>query len=152
SLLQDAYKAVITHRRNWFSAVAVNVGGVVENRTLGGRGTETFTRVPKEKQQEAGRVLVGHAFTTPTKLLSPGIVNRFQYTGVAGDVMGQQRTLLASLLSQARIRRLMDAEIIHGDKAYSALNLLSDLQDGVWVELKTDAPKVDVCRRTLQRA
>jgi len=33
--------------------VALNVGGVVENRTLGGRGDETFTRVPKEKQQAA---------------------------------------------------------------------------------------------------
>ena len=46
------------HRRSWFSAVAKQVGGVVENRTLGGRGGETFVRVSKEKQKEAVKFLL----------------------------------------------------------------------------------------------
>jgi hypothetical protein len=151
SLLQDAYKAVLLHRRNWFNAVALNVGGVVENRTLGGRGTESFTRVAKAKQKDAVRFLTTNALTTPTKLLNPAIVNRFKYTGVADEVMSQQKALLETLLSQARIRRLMDAEILMPDNAYTGLELINDIQDGVWSELKAEAPKVDVCRRALQR-
>jgi hypothetical protein len=152
SLLQDAYKAVLTHRRNWFNAVALNVGGVVENRTLGGRGEETFTRVSKDKQQQAVKFLLEHAFCLPDKLVNPAIVNRFQYKGVADDVMSQQRQLLASLLSPSRIRRLMDCEILNHDKAYTVLELFSDVQEGLWKELKAEQPKVDVCRRALQRA
>ncbi len=152
SLLQDAYKAVLLHRRNWFNAVALNVGGVVENRTLGGRGTESFTRVPKAKQKDAVRFLTTHALTTPAKVLNPAIVNRFKYLGVADDVMAQQRALLDSLLGQRRIRLLMDAELLAPDNAYTALELIGDVQDGVWTELKATAPKVDVCRRALQRA
>lgn len=151
-LLKELYKAVLVHRRNWFNAVALNVGGVVENRTLGGRGEESFTRVPKEKQQEAVKFLLDNAFTTPTKLLNPAIVNRFQYSGVAGDVMSQQRALLGSLLSNTRIRRLMDAEILAPEKAYSAMSLVNDLQDGLYRELNDEHPKVDACRRALQRS
>lgn len=152
SLLKDAYKAILTHRRNWFNAVALNVGGVIENRTLGGRGSESFTRVSKAKQKDAVRFLLTHALTTPTKVLNPTIVNRFKYLGVADDVMAQQRSLLESLLSERRIRLLMDAELLAPDNSYTALEMVSDLQDGLWSELKSDAPKVDVCRRALQRA
>jgi hypothetical protein len=152
SLLQDFYKAILTHRRNWFNAVSLNVGGVIESRTLGGRGSESFTRVSKAKQKDAVRFLLANAFTTPTKLLNPAIVNRFKYTGVGDDVMGQQRALLDSLLSSGRIRRLMDAEILMPDNAYTALELMNDIQDGLWSELKAEAPKVDVCRRAVQRA
>ncbi len=151
-LLKELYKAVLVHRRNWFNAVALNVGGVVENRTLGGRGDESFTRVPKERQQEAVKFLLDNAFTTPTKLLNPAIVNRFQYSGVAGEVMSQQRALLASLLSSTRVRRLMDAEILAPEKAYSAMSLVNDLQDGLFRELGEEHPKVDACRRALQRS
>jgi len=80
----------LTHRRNWFNAISLNVGGVQENRTLGGRGTESFTRVTKERQREAVHFLLNNALTTPTKLLNPAIVNRFKYNGVASDVQGQQ--------------------------------------------------------------
>jgi hypothetical protein len=152
SLLQDVYKAILTHRRNWFNAVALNVGGVVENRTLGGRGTESFTRVGKAKQKDAVRFLLANAMTTPTKVLNPAIVNRFKYLGVADDVIAQQRALLESLLGMRRIRLLMDAEILSPDNAYTVLELVNDVQDGLWSELKTDAPRVDVCRRALQRA
>jgi hypothetical protein len=152
SLLQDAYKAIVTHRRNWFNAVALNVGGVVESRTLGGRGTESFSRVPKAKQKDAVKFLLTNAFTTPTKLLNPAIVNRFKYAGVGEDVMNQQRALLESLMSQARIRRLMDSELLMPDNAYTPLELVGDIEDGLFNELKTETPKVDVCRRAIQRA
>lgn len=152
TILEDAYKTIMTHRRNWFNGVALNVGGVVEHRTLGGRGSETFTRVPREKQKEAVRFLNEAAFKTPTKLLSPAIVNRFRYTGIANDVSSQQKALLQSLLSSNRIRRLMDEELLLGSQAYTVTDLVTDVQAGIFSELNAENPKIDVLRRGLQRA
>jgi hypothetical protein len=152
ALLKETYQTIMRHRAGWFQAVSTLVGGVVETRSLGGRGGESFTRVPKEKQQEAVRFLLEHALTTPKKLLQPAVVNRFKYFGVADDVMNQQQSVLTSLLSGRRFHQMMDAEALAPEQAYTALEFLSDVQDGVWSELKTSQPTVDVCRRHLQRA
>ncbi|HMF18553.1 MAG TPA: zinc-dependent metalloprotease, partial [Gemmataceae bacterium] len=158
SLLKETYNSVLSHRARWFGAVSTMVGGVVENRSLGGRGSETFQRLPKDKQQQAVAFLTQHAFTTPKKLLQPAIVNRFSYYGVANQIMNQQKSLLQSLLSARRFQLLMDAEVIDAKQAYSAMQFLTDVQNGVWSEVvaqaQTSAPEpvVDVCRRNLQRA
>jgi len=152
SLLEETYKSALSHRARWFGAVATLVGGVVETRSLAGRGAESFTRIPKEKQQEAVRFLVEHAFTTPRKLLQPAIVNRFAYFAVADEIMGQQQALLKTLLGGRRFQLLMDAEVIGPERAYSSMQFLTDVQDGVWSELTISQPLVDVCRRHLQRA
>ena len=78
---------------------------MVEYRTLGGRGGETFVRVSKDKQKEAVKFLLDNAFTTPTKLLNPGIVNQFTFTGATSTVTTQLRGLLVRRLSQARLER-----------------------------------------------
>jgi hypothetical protein len=151
SLLEEVYGEVLSHRARWFAAVAKEVGGVVEYRTLGGRGGETFVRVSKDKQKDAVKFLLDNAFTTPTKLLNPGIVNQFKYTGAAATITGQQRALLTSLLSSARMARLFDAEVMQGEKAYTPVELVDDLQTGIFSELKADAPKIEPIRRQLQR-
>src|SRR5262249_36095476 len=152
SLLEESYKTILAHRANWFRAVALNVGGVVEHRTLGGRGTESFTRVPQEKQKEAVQFLNENAFKTPTKLFNPINLNRFRYTGVANDIGAMQKGLMQSLLASARIRRLMDDELLQPDRAYTVTELVNDVQDGIFSELKTEKPRIDVLRRGLQRA
>ena len=53
TLLQEVYRAIMTHRSNWFNAVAKDIGGVVEHRTLGGRGTASsfaFRKSSKRKR------------------------------------------------------------------------------------------------------
>jgi hypothetical protein len=152
SLLEEAHQQILVHRRNWFSAVAKEVGGVVENRALAGRGGETFVRVPKEKQQEAVAFLLQNALTTPVKLLNPAVLSQIRYSGVADDIAGQQKSLLLDLLSASRLSRLLDAEVLAPDKAYTAMELVADLQAGVWSELKAEHPRVDPLRRGLQRA
>jgi hypothetical protein len=152
SLLEEAYQEVVGHRSRWFAAVAKQVGGVVENRTLGGRGTETFVRVPKDKQKAAVKFLLENAFTTPAKLVDPAVVNLFKFSGAASAVTNQQRSLLQSLLGPAKMGQLFDAEVLLGDKAYTPIELVDDLQAGIFSELKAESPKVDPVRRQLQRA
>ncbi len=149
-LLKETYQSILMHRGNWLRSVAMMVGGVVETRSMG-RG-EAFHRLPRERQQEAVRFLLEYAFATPRKLLQPNIVNRFKYFDVAGEVMGQQKSLLESLLSGRRFHQLMDAEVTCPEQAYSAMDYLHDVQNGIWGELKEQQPAVDVCRRNLQRA
>src|SRR5262249_7384987 len=150
TLLKETYQSILTHRANWLRSVVMMVGGVVETRSLG-HGPECFTRVSKEKQQQAVRFLIDHAFCTPKKLLQPALVNRFKYFGVADDVMNQQKALLENLLSGRRFHQMMDAEALAPDKAYTAIEFLNDVQDGIWSELKASPPTVEVCRRHLQR-
>jgi hypothetical protein len=152
TLLKETYQSILSHRANWFRAVATLIGGVEETRSLGGRGDETFHRIPKEKQKEAVRFLLEHAFTTPRKLLQPAIVNRFKYFGVADEVANQQKGLLESLLGGRRFHQMMDAEVIAPERTYTAMEFLTDVQDGVWSELKHSQPQIDVCRRRLHRA
>lgn len=151
SLLEEVYGELLRARQGWFMAVVKQVGGVVENRTLGGRGGEAFTRVPKEKQKEAVKFLLDNAFTTPTKLLAPGLVNQFKFTGTGSEISSQQRLVLRSLLSAGRMARLADAELLEPEKAYTAVELVADIQDGLFSELKADAPKIDPLRRQIQR-
>src|SRR5207302_2413648 len=78
--------------------------------------------------------------------------NRFKYIGVSSDISGQQKALLQSLLSSSRVRRLMDDELLLQDKAYTVIELLNDVQGGLFRELTMAEPKIDVLRRGLQRA
>ncbi|HEX4613223.1 MAG TPA: zinc-dependent metalloprotease, partial [Urbifossiella sp.] len=57
-LLEETYKEVMGHRTRWFGAVAKQVGGVVESRTLAGRSTVTFNRVPADKQAASVKFLL----------------------------------------------------------------------------------------------
>ena len=151
-LLEEVYHEMLNQRQMWFRAVVKQVGGVVEYRTLGGRGEETFVRVPRDKQKAAVRFLIENAFTTPTRLLDPKVLNRFKFVGVAGDVTRQQRQLLGDLFNPARLSRLVDTELLTPDAAYPVAELVADVQDGIFSELKADAPKIDPLRRALQRA
>jgi hypothetical protein len=152
ALLREGYRAILQHRGLWFEAIVKQVGGVVEQRTLAGRGKESFVPVSRDRQKASVKFLLDNAFTTPKKLLNPDIVSRFKYVGVADDVLRQQKSLLTSLLASQRFRRLMDAEVIQGDQSYSAIAFLGDVQDGIWSELEQSQVNVDTIRRGLQRA
>jgi hypothetical protein len=151
SLLEEAYRDILMHERNWFSAVAKQVGGVRENRTLAGRGGETFVRVSKDIQKESVRFLLDNAFITPKRLLNPTIISQFRYAGVADDVLGMQKGLLRGLLSADRLNRLFDAEVLASDQAYTVVELVDDVQHGIWSELKGEQPRIEPLRRELQR-
>ena len=66
--------------------------------------------------------------------------------------MGLQRSVLSGLLSASRLNRLLDAEVIDPENAYTVSELVTEVQAGLWSELKADAPKTDPLRRNLQRA
>src|SRR5262249_55697233 len=78
------------------------------------------------------------------------IIGKFRYVAMAGDIQSQQRGLLQGLMSASRLNRLTDAELLTPDKAYTAIELIKDVQDGIWSELQMPNPKIDPLRRNLQ--
>jgi hypothetical protein len=150
-VLKDMYENVLDHWARWMGSVVKLIGGVVEHRTLGGRGQESFRRVPREDQKRALQFLLDQAFHPPRFLLKPEILNRIYYFGVDDPVLKRQKDLLGELLSGMRYRLLMDGEIVDPGKSYALREFLEDCQDGLFGELRASRPHIDPHRRSLQR-
>ena len=64
-----------------------------------------------------------------------------------------QQGLLSSLLSRARLERLVEQQVFDPTDSYRPLDYLRDLRKGVWGELYGPEPvQVNAYRRSLQRA
>src|SRR5439155_12401074 len=120
--------AMMGQRDQELRHVATIVGGVIETDYHAGRGGEVFQPVPKERQAQAVAFLVREGFRTPTELLLPEILNRIESSGATDRVLGGQQLLLLILLSESRVKRLLDQEALGGEKAYTVRQLVSDLQ------------------------
>ncbi|MCW3099282.1 MAG: hypothetical protein JWL77_4900 [Chthonomonadaceae bacterium] len=151
SLLQETYSALLGQRQMELFHVAKLVGGVVETRYEAGRGSDVFRPVPREKQAAAVKFLLANAFTTPKTLLVPAILNRIEPAGVMSRVLSGQTAMLNTLLSESRMRRMMDKEAMASGPVYTVSQLVGDLQTGIWSELDAPLPTVDIYRRNLQR-
>lgn len=151
SVLQDTFTSLWNLRRLWMGSVVRMVGGVVENRTLAGRGGEQFSRLPKAKQKEAVKFLHENVFVPPTNLIKPELLNQFQYIGAADIIINQQKQALESLLTPMRYKLLTDAEALEAAGAYSLREFFNDLQGGLFSELGRPGARIDIYRRALQR-
>ncbi len=150
-VLKETFTDVWNLRRLWLGSVVRMVGGVVENRTLAGRGGDQFTRVPKAKQKEAVKFLNDQVFMPPTNIIKPELLNQFQYFGAADIIINQQKTALESLMSPMRFKLLTDGEALDAKNAYTLREFFADVQNGVFSELAKPGVSVDVYRRALQR-
>ncbi len=151
SELKEAYYSLLDTRHAWLVSVVNVVGGVVENRTLGGRGGDQFIRVPKDKQREALRFVLDKGFEAPRWLLRPEILNKVRCLGVCDPLIQRQKALLEELLSGKRYKLLKDFEALDPTAAYTLAEFLVDVRDGLFRELDADRPVVDIYRRELQR-
>jgi uncharacterized protein DUF4953/uncharacterized protein DUF5117/uncharacterized protein DUF5118 len=150
--LAEMYQALLTKRNNELTAVAKVVGGVEEMRYQGGRGTVPYTPVPPERQRQAVKFLVDKGFTKPTALLDPEVLLRIAPTGGADPLQGSNVRVLSQLLKPSVFNRMAEAKALSPDKpGYTGIDLLKDLNEGLFVELKEGRPTIDFYRRTLQR-
>lgn len=152
SLLKEMYGQLLDQRQTELFHVAKLVGGVTETRYNAGRGGDVFVPVSREKQQQAVKFLLANAFTTPKSLLVPAVLNRIEPSGVMSRVLSGQTAMMSILLSEVRMRRMMDKEAIPTGPAYTIAQLVNDLQGGIWSELDAPTPAVDIYRRNLQRS
>jgi hypothetical protein len=148
----EMYYALVSHRNRIVSAVARLVGGVEETRYHGGRGGIPFQPVAPERQRRAVRFLVDNVFVTPTTLLDREVTGRIEPASADDALQGTNVRLLQQLLTPGVFTRMAEASAGKaGKQGYYGLDLLEDLNRGLFSELAQDQPVIDPYRRQLQR-
>lgn len=149
--LGELYGQVLGQWNRYMGHVATNIGGVYETRKYDNQAGVVHEIVPKEKQQRAVQFLIKEAFNTPKWMINEDILQRVESSGFVDRLRGAQARALYLALDMEKMQRLTEAEALLGNKAYTLSNLMNDVTDGVWTELKSNT-SIDVYRRNLQRA
>ena len=151
--LREMWDALVMQRHRELNAVAKMVGGVEEIRYQAGRGKAPFMPVPADQQRAAVKFLIKRAFPTPQAMLDPEIMQRITPTGATDGLQDSNQKLLQRLLEAGVFQRMAEAQALTPKvKAYTGLDMLYDLNDGLFVELSAPQPSIDLYRRELQRA
>lgn len=152
SRLAEMYQALIIQRHRQLAAVAKTIGGVEEIRFQGGRGDAPFKPVTAERQRRAVQFLLERGLDTPQSLLDREVLMRIAPDGGADALQGSNLQLLRQLLNPGVFQRMAEARdtAASGD-TYVGLDMVDDLNRGLFKELESDDPAIGVYRRELQR-
>ena len=152
-LLENMYQRLLGQRNRELGHVANLVGGSVRRNFWYGDADKVFSPIEADRQRKAVEFLNEHAFHAPKELVSPAITARLEANGVADRILTSQRSMLTNLINEARIKRMAEQAEHAGETAvYGPAQMLADLRDGIWSELKQEAAKIGLYRRNLQRA
>jgi hypothetical protein len=150
--LREMYQALMVQRYRELAAVAKLVGGVEETRYQAGRGTAPFKPVQPARQRAAVSFLIDRAWVTPQPLLDPEVLRRIGPSGSADALQGSNVQLLRQILDAGVFQRMAEARHADpGGKGYAGMDMLTDLNDGLFKELDAKRPVVELYRRELQR-
>lgn len=149
--LQEMYGHVISQFNRYMGHVSNNIGGVYEHYKAADQEGAVYTVVPKAHQKEAMQFIQDNLFNTPQWLIDKTIFDRIEYSGSVNRVRGLQVRTLNNIMSLGKMQRLTEAETFNGSEAYALTEMMRDLRQGIWSELR-NGKKIDTYRRNLQRA
>ena len=149
--LSTMYDQIVGQFNRYMGHVTANIGGVYEYYKTYDQDGAVYTHVPKSKQQESMAFLQEQLFSTPTWLLDEDIFNKIQFDGSVENVRDLQAKTLNNILDFGRMARIIENESINGPESYSLLEMMADLRNGIFSELKTNRA-IETYRRNLQRA
>jgi len=149
--LNELYGQVLTQFGRYMRHVRTNIGGVYEMRKRADEDGVIFTPVSREKQKEAHDFMQKQLFRTPMWMIDKDIINRIENSGTVSRIASLQLGSLRAMLAEDRLLRMIENETLNGAQAYSPLDYLADMNNGIWSELSSGAT-IDTYRRNLQRA
>lgn len=149
--LAELYSEMIGVWRRYTGHVVTNIGGVYEVSKMTEQDGAVFEVVSKERQKNSMAFLQRHAFATPTWLTELDYLSNFEHAGQLERIRSWQERQLNDVLDFERLQRLLEAETRMGNQTYTALEMMGDVQSGLWSELKSRST-IDAYRRNLQRA
>ena len=149
--LGTMYGTLLGQYNRYMGHVSSNIGGVYEHYKAVGQEGAVYTHVDKNHQRNALKFINKELFATPKWLLDKNIFDKTQYSGSGERIRGLQVRTLNRILKLGRMARMIENETLNGNKAYSLINMMSDLRRGVWSELYSKR-SIDNYRRNLQRA
>ena len=151
--LEEVYGRLLGQWSLEMNHVAAIVGGYNSQQKHIGQTGVRFELIPRPRQEAAVKFLTDNAFKAPAWALNEDVLRRIEPVGVLDRIEASQTRVLNSLLSSARVLRLVEQEALDGAAAYAPLDFLSDVRRGVWTEIYAPAStRIDAYRRNLQRA
>ncbi|MDD2791954.1 MAG: zinc-dependent metalloprotease [Sediminibacterium sp.] len=150
--LSTMYGKLLGQFRRYMGHVTANVAGVYETFKTADQDEAVYEITPKSRQKEAVAFLHKQLFETPNWLIDRNLWNKFNNPVSNDPVMTAQDGILGSLVSGDRLSRLqLSAERFGADKAYTAFEMLNDVQGGIFSELSSKK-SIDTYRRLLQKS
>ncbi len=149
--LRELHNAVFSQFRRYMGHVATNVGGVYQYYKTSDQEGAVYTHVEKSHQKNCIKFLNKNLFETPTWMIDKNILDKIQFAGAVDQVRGLQSSYLNRILDFGRLARVIENEALNGSEAYSLDELMSDLKNGIFSELKNNS-NIDIYRRNIQRA
>ena len=149
--LQYLYGQVLSQFRRYLGHVSTNVGGVYQYYKTSDQEGAVYTHVEKSHQKNCIKFLNKNLFETPTWMIDKNILDKIQFAGAVDQVRGLQSSYLNRILDFGRLARVIENEALNGSEAYSLDELMSDLKNGIFIELKNNS-NIDIYRRNIQRA
>ena len=149
--LQYLYGQVLSQFRRYLGHVSTNVGGVYQYYKTSDQEGAVYTHVEKNHQKNCIKFLNKNLFETPTWVINKNILDKIQFAGAVDQVRGLQSSYLNRILDFGRLARVIENEALNGSAAYSLDELLLDLKNGIFSELKNNS-NIDIYRRNIQRA
>ncbi|MCB0458861.1 MAG: zinc-dependent metalloprotease [Flavobacteriaceae bacterium] len=149
--MKEMYGQLLAQYNRYMGHVASNVGGVYEYYKTTDQEGAVYTHVPKEKQKKAIQFINDELFKTPDWLINKDYISKTEYSGTVDRIRNLQENRLESILDLGRLARVIENETLNGSSAYTLVELMTDLRNGVWSELGSGR-KIDTYRRNLQKA
>lgn len=149
--LGEMYGHVVSQFNRYMGHVSNNIGGVYEHYKVADDPGVVYTPVAKDHQERAMKFLQENLFDTPDWLIDKNIFDRIEYSGSVDRIRAIQVRTLNNILSLGKMQRLTEAETYNGRNAYGLANMMEDLRQGIWNELRR-GQRIDTYRRNLQRA
>ena len=149
--LGELYNAMVGQYRRYMGHVTANVGGIEGDQKTAGQDGVIYEHRDKAKQKRAVSFLNKQLFETPNWIVNPEVLARIEAQGNVNRVKALQERTISSLLSERRLFRMIENEVINGNNAYLISDLTKDLEKGIFSEL-TSGKKIDLYRRNLQKA
>ena len=149
--LETLYGQVYSQFNRYMGHVTSNIGGVYEYYKTYDQDGAVYTHVTKDHQQNCLSFLHQELFQTPTWLLEEDILNKIDFASAVDRMRRTQTRIISSILDFGRLARMIENEALHGARAYTLVNMMNDLQNGLWSEL-AKGNKINTYRRNLQRA
>ncbi len=148
--LQELYNNVVGQFNRYMGHVTANVGGIYEFYKTADEEGVVYSHASKDKQQRAIAFLNNQLFETPEWLIDPAILNRIEEDGIVDRIKALQARALRNLVSESRVKRVLENESLNGRDAYTATSMMNDLRTGIFSELRSGA-SIDTYRRNLQK-
>ena len=148
--LNTMYGQVLVQYNRYMGHVSSNIGGVYEYYKTYDQDGAVYTHVPKSHQSKAMEFIQEELFKTPQWMIEKSIFDKVEFAGSVERIRGVQVRTLNNILDFGRMARIIENEALNGSNAYSLLDMMSDLRNGIWSEIRTGGT-IDVYRRNLQR-